>query len=248
MTRTISVQAEALTHYDKAEVRKSWWEDEAHVVTGEDVVLDELQTTFGQVRSRQRVVDLAEVFTHQREVDAILDIIPAGFDDPTWKYLEPAAGNGNFLVEILRRKLTRVSKADHISLHDYEHRVLVVLASIYGIDIDARNVADARQRMVKVLLEHFRTDVAPVKPTGGCLTAAALVLGSNVVSANTLTDAETLELCDWQPHPAGRFVRVWSHALVPEEERGLFWSERVQDAQPVHYSVMVAETRRPKRR
>lgn len=237
-----------MTGYDQPAVRKWWWEDEAHVVTGEEVVLDELQATFGQVRSRQRVIDLAEVFTHQREVDAILDMIPAGFDDPTWKYLEPAAGNGNFLVEILCRKLGRVSKADHMSLPDYEHRVLVVLASIYGIDVDAQNVADARQRMVKVLLEHFRTDVAPVKPTGGFLTAAALILGSNVVTANTLTDAETLELCDWQPHSAGRFVRVWSHALVQEEERGLFWSERVQDEQPVHYSVMVAETRRKKTR
>lgn len=128
LTRTISVKADPLTHYGQAGVRKSWWDDEAHVVTGEDVVLDELQTTFGQVRSRQRVIDLAEVFTHQREVDAILDIIPAGFDDPTWKYLEPAAGNGNFLVEILRRKLSRVSKADHTSLHDYAN----MLRGIFG--------------------------------------------------------------------------------------------------------------------
>lgn len=237
-----------MTDYDSAGVQRWWREDEAHVVTGEDVVVDELETAFGQVRSRQRVVDLAEVFTHQREVDAMLDMIPAGFDDPTWKYLEPAAGNGNFLVGILRRKLARVSKADHMSLPDYEHRVLVVLASIYGIDIDARNVADARRRLVRVLLEHFRTDVAPVKPTGGFLTAAALILGSNIVVADTLADAETLELCDWQPHPPGRFVRVWSHALVPEEERGLFWSERVQDAQPVQYSEMVAETRQRKGR
>jgi hypothetical protein len=68
-----------------------------------------------QIRSRSRVRDLAEVYTHDREVHAMLDLVPDMFpteEDPgntDRTFLEPACGHGNFLVEILRRKLTYVT-------------------------------------------------------------------------------------------------------------------------------------------
>src|SRR6185312_1331992 len=68
-----------------------------------------------QIKTRERVRDLAEVYTHKREVDAMLDLVPEMFPsagDPNntdRKFLEPAAGSGNFLEEILRRKLAFVT-------------------------------------------------------------------------------------------------------------------------------------------
>lgn len=71
-----------------------------------------LEAEFAHMRSRERVRGLAEVFTHEREVDAILDLMPDAFGALDMKFLEPACGDGNFLTEILRRKLRLVTNAD----------------------------------------------------------------------------------------------------------------------------------------
>lgn len=201
-------------------------------------ILVPMEAQFGQVRSRARVRDLAEVFTHQREVDAMLDLIPDAFAALDVKFLEPSAGSGNFLTEILRRKLRLVTKAGCVSQEQYEHRLLRAAASIYGVDISQENVTEARARMVHVVLEHYHCDANTVEPTTGVLSAAALILGSNIVVGDTLRSPDAIEMCDWRPRSAGRFQRVWSYALVPPAERSLFWAERVQDAEPVHYSEL----------
>jgi SAM-dependent methyltransferase len=182
----------------------------------------------------------AEVFTHQREVDAMLDMVADAFHDLDVKFLEPSCGSGNFLTEILRRKLALVTKAECVSQEQYEHRLLRALASIYGVDISPENIAEARGRMAHVVLEHYQADANTVEPTIGFLNAAALIIGDNIVVGDTLNAAGDVELCDWQPAPGGCFQRVWSFALVPEADRDLFWSERVQDTEPVHYSALVA--------
>ncbi|MEA5443352.1 hypothetical protein [Cyanobium gracile] len=229
---------------------EAWPESAGAASLDDDAILKPLEAQFGQVRSRVRVRDLAEVFTHQREVDAMLDQIPDAFDGLDVKFLEPSCGSGNFLTEILRRKLRLVTKAACVSKEHYEHRLLRALASIYGVDISPENIAEARGRMAHVVLEHYQTDANTVEPTVGFLNAAALILGDNVVVGDTLNAADQVELCDWRPAPSGFFQRVWSRSLVPIEERDLFWAERVQDAEPVHYSALVAGIAlvKPKRR
>lgn len=186
------------------------------------------KTLDGQVRSRDRVRDLAEVFTHQREVDAILDQFPDAFTTLDAKFLEPACGSGNFLVEILRRKLVLVDQdAQHA---EYEHQLLRAVASIYGVDISPSNVTEARDRMLTTLTQAHARDLST-----GLLSAAGLIVDCNVVVGDTLTGADRIELCDWQPRPGQRFQRVWSYALVPPVDRDLFWGERVADHEPVHY-------------
>ncbi len=208
-----------------------------------DVNLAPLEAPFGQVRSRERVRDLAEVFTHQREVDAMLDMMPDAFAGLDVKFLETSAGSGNFLTEVLRRKLCLVVKADCVSQEHYEHRLLRAASSIYGIDISPENIVEARTRMAHVLLEHYQRDANSVEPTAGFLSAAVLILGDNIVCGDALSAAEKIQLCDWRPRAAARFQRVWSYALVPPADRGLFWAERVQDAVPVHYSKLGGDSK-----
>lgn len=220
-------------------VGEAWHETGTRVPLDDDAILEPLEAQFGeQVRSKDRVRDLAEVFTHQREIDAMLDQMPDAFAALDVKFLEPACGSGNFLTEILRRKLRLVSKHDCATQEQYEHRMLRAAASIYGVDISPVNVTEARARMAHVLLEHYQQDANTVEPTPGFLNAAALILGDNIVLGDTLNSARDIELCDWQPHPGGCFVRVWSCALVPENDRDLFWTERIQDAEPIHYTEL----------
>jgi hypothetical protein len=207
-------------------------------------VLAPLGDLFDQVRSRDRVRDLAEVFTHQREVDAMLDLIPGAFTSLDVKFMEPSSGSGNFLVETLRRKLRLVTRSACPSQDEYEHRLLRAVASIYGVDISADNVTEARGRMAHVLLGHHQCDADTAEPTAGFLNAAVLILEANVVCGDVLSAADRIELCDWQPHPEGCFQRIWSHALVPPQERNLFWMERVQDREPCHFSALSDEQTR----
>jgi SAM-dependent methyltransferase len=220
-------------------VDPSWIEGSGTL--SDDAILVPLEAQFGQVRSRERVRDLAEVFTHQREVDAILDMMPEAFGELDVTFLEPACGSGNFLTEVVRRKLRLVAKAACVSQEQYEHRLLRALASIYGVDISPENIAEARGRMAHVVLEHYQADANTIEPTTAFLNAAALILGDNIVVGDTLNSPDLVELCEWRPHPGGRFQRIWSHALVSPDERNLFWTERVQDPEPVHYSELVAD-------
>jgi SAM-dependent methyltransferase len=224
-----------------------WHFTGAGAAFGDDAILGPLEAAFGQVRSRERVRDLAEVFTHQREVDAILDSMPDAFAALDVKFLEPACGSGNFLVEILRRKLALVTKDDCTSQEHYEHRMLRAVASIYGVDISAENVTEARARLAHVLLGHYQSDANTVEPSAGFLNAAAVILGDNIVNGDTLLGAHSIELCEWRPAPDGRFQRVWSFALVPPDERDLFWAERIQDPDPVHYAQIEVEGAKARR-
>ena len=63
-----------------------------------------------QVKSRQRVADHGEVFTAEREVKAMCDLVKSETERIDSRFLEPACGDGNFLAEILRRKLAIVKQ------------------------------------------------------------------------------------------------------------------------------------------
>lgn len=61
-----------------------------------------------QVKSKKRVTNHGEVFTSEREVNAMLDLVKQETERIDSRFLEPACGNGNFLAEVLRRKLAVV--------------------------------------------------------------------------------------------------------------------------------------------
>ena len=93
-----------------------------------------------QIKSKSRVRSFGEVFTSEREVKAMCDLIPENvWKDVGSKFLEPCCGNGNFIVEILRRKLKQCRCAED---------VLTAYDSIWGIDIQQDNCAETVRRML----------------------------------------------------------------------------------------------------
>lgn len=90
-----------------------------------------------QTKSKQRVRDFGEVFTDQREVKAMCDLIPDWFGN----VLEPACGTGNFLVEILRRKLAAGMTQREAA------------ATMFGIDIQPDNVRETIERLCAIAPE-----------------------------------------------------------------------------------------------
>ena len=64
-----------------------------------------------QIKSKKRVADHGEVFTNAREVNAMLDLVKKETDRIESTFLEPACGDGNFLAEIITRKLASIAKS-----------------------------------------------------------------------------------------------------------------------------------------
>lgn len=201
-----------------------------------------------QIKTRQRVRDLAEVYTHSREVNAMLDLVPDMFpsnEDPSntdRKFFEPAAGSGNFVEEILVRKLALVTRDRYQTGQQYEHRVLRALASIYAIDIDVENVAESKDRLRSVIISHLDNDLNTRETTGGFAGAVEAILSTNIVLGNTLTDLGSIEWVDYRPGRNGTFTREWSTAAAEQDQLDLFHVPKV-DVKPVHYALLLCNPR-----
>lgn len=141
------------------------------------------------VKSRLRVKAHGEVFTPRRMVDQMLDLVREdleegpGFVDKT--VLEPAAGDGNFLVAIVQRKLHAIER--HFPKERWADESLFALASIYGIELLEDNHADARAAMLDVFLAFHTSHGNPCGPETNLARAAAFLIDTNIVRGNTLT-------------------------------------------------------------
>lgn len=100
-----------------------------------------------QIKSKERVEKFAEVFTAQREVEAMCDLLPDEMWNPETTYLEPTCGEGVFLLEILRRKFKRCK-----TRKDYN----TAINSIWGMDIQRDNVEITIANLLKLCQEYFK--------------------------------------------------------------------------------------------
>ena len=125
-----------------------------------------------QIKSKRRVEEFAEVFTAEREVKAMCDLIPQEvWENITSTFLEPACGTGNFLVEIYARKLERCKD---------EFDGLKALSSIIGIDIQQDNVDESRLRLRSMFLDKFPN------ANSFCLYMLTMILCNNIICADSL--------------------------------------------------------------
>ncbi|MEY3321934.1 MAG: hypothetical protein RLZZ417_1517 [Bacteroidota bacterium] len=113
-----------------------------------------------QVKSKKRVADHGEVFTNDREVNAMLDLVKQETERIDSRFLEPACGNGNFLAEVLRRKLKVVDQRYGNNQMDWERYAVIAVSSIYGVDILEDNAQECRVRLYQIFddlyTSHFK--------------------------------------------------------------------------------------------
>lgn len=118
--------------------------------------MDDMNAEKLQVKSKQRVADHGEVFTAEREVNAMLDLVKPEAERIDSRFLEPACGDGNFLAEILRRKLAVVKRKYAKSPADYEKNAILAVSSIYGVDILQDNVDACRERLFGIWDKEYK--------------------------------------------------------------------------------------------
>lgn len=158
------------------------------------------------VKSKQRVADHGEVFTPAWMVEAMLDLVKGECERIDSRFLEPACGDGNFLVQILRRKLASVELKYGKSDFERRYFALLALMCIYGIELLSDNIAECRANLLEIFAEYLNLD-----PSDDLYRAAFYVLSQNLVhgDARTMRAQGNLPItfAEWGPLGKGRFQR-----------------------------------------
>ena len=177
-----------------------------------------------QIKSKERVRERGEVFTAAREVNAMLDLVKDETENIDSTFLEPACGDGNFLDEVLRRKLAVCKRRYGKSAADYEKMSFLACTTLYGVDIMADNVERCRERLFETWEESFNTEAqrhreGVEKSDFHSLVARAVktVFGKNILLGNALSMKRVDEKGDDLDEPI--VFTEWKFALGDKLKR-----------------------------
>ncbi|MBD2114927.1 N-6 DNA methylase [Nodosilinea sp. FACHB-141] len=158
------------------------------------------------VKSKQRVADHGEVFTPAWMVEAMLDLVKHETERIDSRFLEPACGSGNFLVQIIRRKLAAVELKYSKSDFERRHYALLGLMCIYGIELLADNIVECRANVLEIFAEYLDLD-----EEDDLYRAASYVLSQNLVHGDALTmrthNDQQITFAEWGYLGKGKFQR-----------------------------------------
>ncbi len=176
-----------------------------------------------QIKSKQRVEQHGEVLTGEREVNAMLDLVKQETERIESRFLEPACGTGNFLVEILRRKLAVVDARYRRSQLEWERNAVLAVSSVYGIELQEDNAQTCRERLFS-LFDTMYARRYKDKTRDQCRDSIRYLLGRNIIWGNALTlqtvgpDPQPIVFSEWSPVNGSMLKRrdFAFHEMLPE--------------------------------
>ncbi len=203
-----------------------------------------------QVKNKKRVADHGEVFTSAREVNAMLDMVKDETERIESRFLEPACGNGNFLAEVLERKLKVVFDNYRKNQLAYERFSILALTSIYGVDILEDNVEECQTRLLAIFSKPY-SKLYKNKCKPECFNSAQYILQKNILLGNALDFTnpltnEPIIFTEWSL-VRGSFLKRWEYVFKfmvektnlfsPPNDEGLSAAinEPVQDYPLIHF-------------
>lgn len=148
----------------------------------------DLTASKAQIKSKARVSAHGEVFTNEREVNAMLDLVKHETERIDSRFLEPACGDGNFLAEILRRKLAvcrSFVQQKKFTQMEYEKNIVLAVSSIYGIEILPDNAAACRKRLYEIVEKEYLS-LFPNSTNTDCLRSIQYLLDKNIILGDAL--------------------------------------------------------------
>jgi len=158
------------------------------------------------VKSKKRVVDHGEVFTPAWIVEAMLDLVKGEAERIDSRFLEPACGNGNFLVQVLRRKLAVVELKFGKSDFEKQHYSLLALMCTYGIELLTDNIDECRAKMLEIFADYLNLEASD-----DLYRAASYVFSQNLVHGDALKmrtwDDQPITFAEWGYLGKGKFQR-----------------------------------------
>jgi len=158
------------------------------------------------VKSKKRVADHGEVFTPEWMVEAMLDLVKGETERIDSRFLEPTCGSGNFLVQVLHRKLAAVELKYGKSEFEQQHYALLALMCIYGIELLTDNIAECRANMLDIIAEYLN-----LNESDELYQAASYVLSQNLIHGDALKmrthDDKAITFAEWGYLGKGKFQR-----------------------------------------
>lgn len=166
------------------------------------------------IKSSQRVKDHGEVFTPHRVVTLMLDQpeIKRALNSLTATFLEPAAGEGAFLTEILSRKLLLASQLSD-SIEAFEQKALIALTSLYGIELLVDNTELLVIHMYRVFYQEYLRQISKYHASENkkVVKSALTILKANLVQGDALTgknkNGDDIVFSEWTLLPVKRGVQ-----------------------------------------
>ena len=159
-----------------------------------------------QIKSKKRVSDHGEVFTPPWMVEAMLNLVKDETERIDSRFLEPACGSGNFLVQILQRKLAAVELKFGKSDFEKRHYALLAVMCTYGIELLADNIAECRANMLDIFAEKLT-----LKDSDDLYQAAFYVLSQNLIHGDAMTmltnGGQPIAFAEWGYLGKGKFQR-----------------------------------------
>ena len=153
-----------------------------------------------QIKSKNRVANHGEVFTNEREVNAMLELVKQETERIDSRFLEPACVNGNFLIEILKRKLNVVKSRYKKNQWEYEKYALIAVMSVYGVDILQDNIEECIERLYALFFDFYKT-LFKKSIKNDYLEIVKFVFQKNILCGNALTmksnDDKPLVFAEW---------------------------------------------------
>lgn len=134
------------------------------------------------IKSKERVRDFGEVFTPEWLVKDMVDLVADKVVPPMSKVFEPTCGTGNFLVEVLERKINWILTSKQDRYYKLINLYLAI-ASLYGVDIQQDNVNTCQNRLKHLVLQAFKE--LNHKPNELLI---AIILLHNIRRGDTLKD------------------------------------------------------------
>lgn len=173
------------------------------------------------------MVKHGEVLTGRREVNAMLDLVAQETERIESRFLEPACGNGNFLADILERKLRVVETRYSKSQPEYERYAILALSSIYGIDILADNIQECRTRLFHIFDRGY-TRLFKDRAKNKCRKVAMYILDRNIIWGDALSlktvgvKPQPIVFSEWSPVTGNLLKRrdFTFHSLLEREATG----------------------------
>ena len=159
---------------------------------------------------RQRIIDHGEVFTPPELVNDMLALVSHECERVDSRFLEPACGDGNFLVEVLRRKLLTVDKKHARNREKWESDAILSVCSLYGIDLLQDNITACRDRLLEVVSgAHAARFNVPFPELAA--RAATYILSQDIVQGDALhmrtAEGSPIIFPEWSPLGRGRLKR-----------------------------------------
>jgi hypothetical protein len=158
------------------------------------------------VKSRQRVSDHGEVFTPSWMVEEMLNLVQSETERIDSRFLEPACGSGNFLKNVLARKLQTVQQKYGKSDFEKQHNSLFALMCVYGIELLNDNVEECRTILLSLFSSFLDLEKKDVFTK-----AAEKVLISNIIQGDAITlntaEGKPIEFPEWGYLGNGKFQR-----------------------------------------